>query len=204
MPVSILGIAGSPRRNGNTDALLREVLRGAAEAGAAAEFLAIRDLKMRPCLECNRCQATGRCVIPDDAQAVHDKLLATDHVVFATPIFFAAVSAQAKILIDRCQCFWALRYVMNKPLFDPPRPHRRGLWVACCGFDKAWMFEGPRRTMKAFFNVLEFAWAGELCYQHIDAQGDILNHPTALADAYQAGSALATNAPLISTHRQSP
>ena len=199
MPSSLLGIAGSPRNDGNTDTLLREVLRGAAEAGAAVEFLPLRAHKMHPCIECNRCQTTGRCVIQDDVQAIQDKLLAADHLVFATPIFFAAVSAQAKILIDRCQRFWALKYVMNKPLFDPPRPNRKGVWLACCGYDKRWMFDGPRRTMKALFNVLEFAWAGELCYKHIDAQGDIAKHPTALAAAYRAGQALARGEPVRST-----
>ncbi len=206
MSVTILGIAGSPRKDGNTDILLREALRGAAEAGAATEFLALRDLKMRPCIECGGCETRGRCVIPDDAQAVHAKLLAADCLVFATPIFFAAVSAQAKILIDRCQCFWALKHVLKKPLFDPPRPHRRGLWLACCGFDRQWMFDGPRRTMKALFNVLEFAWAGELCYKHVDAQGDILKHPTALADAYAAGRSLAVknNLPQVANLREVP
>ncbi|MBM4041271.1 MAG: hypothetical protein FJ290_22440 [Planctomycetes bacterium] len=88
---------------------------------------------------------------------------------------------------------------MKMPLFDPPRPGRNGLWLACCGFDKRWMFDGPRRTVKALFSVLDFAWAGELCYKHIDAQGDILHHPTALADAYQAGRALALAQPIGST-----
>jgi len=187
----ILGIAGSPRKDGNTDTLLREALRGAADGGAAVEFLPLRNHKMHPCLECNRCQATGRCVIQDDVQGIHDKFLAADHIVFATPVFFAGVSAQAKIVIDRCQCFWAHKYVLGKPLFDPPRPHRSALWLACCGFDKRWMFDGPRRTMKALFNVLECPWAGELCYKHVDAQGAILSHPSALAEAYQAGLALA-------------
>jgi len=199
MPIRVLGIAGSPRKDGNTDLLLREVLRGAAEAGAEVEFLAARSLKMRPCIECDRCQATGRCAVQDDALAVHDKLIAADRLVFATPIFFAAVSAQAKILIDRCQCFWSLKYILKKPLHDSPRPGRAGLWVACCGFDKRWMFDGPRRTMKALFNVLDFAYAGELCYKHVDAQGDILRHPTALADAYQAGLALVRCEPIHST-----
>lgn len=194
---TVLGIAGSPRKDGNTDSLLRECLRGAADAGATVEFLAARDLKMRPCIECNRCQTTGRCIIQDDAQLVHEKLLAADHLVFATPIFFAAVSAQAKILIDRCQCFWWLKHVLKRPLFTPPRPHRRGLWLACCGFNRRWMFDGPRRTIKAVFNVLEFAWAGELCYKHIDAQGDIQRHPTALGEAFQAGRALALGLPVI-------
>jgi len=192
----VLGLAGSPRRGGNTDTLLAEVLRGAREAGAETELVHLRQLSMRPCIECLRCETTGRCVVQDDALAVHQKLIETDHLVFATPIFFVAVSAHSKILIDRCQCFWSLKYVLRKPLFEPPRPGRRGLFVSVCGFDKRWMFDGARRTMKALFNVLEVEYAGELCYEHIDASGDILEHPTALAEAYQAGRALATGRPL--------
>ena len=199
MSPSILGIAGSPRSDGNTDLLLREVLRGAAEAGAQTEFVAVRDLDMRPCIECNGCQKAGRCVVRDDMTEVFDKLLATDHLVFATPIFFTTVSAHAKMLIDRCQCFWSLKYVLKQPLFDPPRPERRGLFVGCCGWEKHWMFDGARRTMKALFTVLELDYAGELLYHSIDAKGDILEHPTALADAHQAGRALALGEPIRST-----
>ena len=196
MSLSILGIAGSPRSDGNSDLLLREVLRGAAEAGAQTEFVAVRDLDMRPCIECNGCQRAGRCVVRDDMTEVFDKLLATDHLVFATPIFFTAVSAHAKMLIDRCQCFWALKYTLGQPLFDPPRPDRRGLFVGCCGWRRHSMFEGARRTMKALFHVLELDYAGELLYPSIDAKGDILAHPTAMADARRAGAALARGEPM--------
>lgn len=194
----VLGLAGSPRRGGNTDMLLREVLRGAQESGAKSEFVPLRELTMRPCIECLRCETTGRCVVQDDALAVHQKLIEADHLVFATPIFFVAVSAHSKILIDRCQCFWSLKHVLRKPLFETPRPHRQGLFVSVCGFDKRWMFDGARRTMKALFSVLEFKYAGELCYEHIDGRGDILEHPAAMAEAYQVGKALATGQPLPS------
>ena len=185
----VLGIAASPRREGNTDLLLRETLRGAAAAGARTEFLALREHKFSPCVECNRCQATGHCALRDGMAPLYDKLLAADHLVFATPIFFVAVSAYAMALIDRCQCFWSRKYVLCKPLFEPPRV-RRGLFLSCCGFDKPFMFHGARRTLKALFNVLEVQFAGELTFQAIDAKGDILSHPTAMAEAYQAGQQL--------------
>jgi hypothetical protein len=188
----VLGIAGSPRRDGNTDSLLRAVLRGAEEAGAGTEFLAVRDLKLAPCIECGRCQRTGRCAVADDAQVAHEKLLAADHVVFAAPIFFVGVSAQAKQLIDRCQCFWWQKYVLCRPLFTPPRPERKGLFVSCCGSDLDWMFEGARRVVKAFFNVLEITYAGEVLHKSIDAKGAIQDHPVALDEARAAGRGLVT------------
>jgi putative NADPH-quinone reductase len=198
---SVLGLAGSPRKDGNTDLLLREALRGAADGGAEAEFLPLRSQKIGPCVECGRCQLTGRCALHDDIGALHAKLLAADHVVFASPIFFVGVSAQAKLLIDRCQCFWSLEFVLRKPLFDPPRPHRRGLFIACCGSNEPWMFDGARRTVKAWFQVLALRYAGELLYPGIDPKGAILEHPTALAEAYHAGLALARGTELAAPSR---
>jgi hypothetical protein len=159
----------------------------------------VRDLDMRPCLECDGCHKAGRCVVRDDMTPVFDKLLGCDALVFASPIFFTAVSAYAKRVIDRCQCFWVARYVLDQPLFDPPRPGRRGLFVSCCGWRERWMFDCARRTFKALFNVLELDFAGELCYSAIDAKGAIRDHPTALADARAAGVALARGEPIDST-----
>jgi hypothetical protein len=191
-PTTVLGIAASPRGDGNTDLLLREALRGAAEAGASTELYAIRGHRIVPCSACDRCRTTGRCAVNDDMTEVYDRLLAADRLVFASPIFFVAVSSHAKLLIDRCQCFWNLKHVIRKPLFDPPRPDRRGIFLSVCGSDKPAMFDGARRTLKALFSVLEFRFAGELCFPGVDAKGDILDHPTALAEAYQAGRLLAS------------
>jgi len=187
----VLGLAGSPRKDGNTDLLLREALRGAADGGAETEFLPLRSQTIGPCVECGHCQLTGRCALHDDVDALHDKLLAADHVVIASPIFFCGISAQAKLLVDRCQCFWALKFVLRKPLFDPPRPHRRGLFISCCGSEEPWMFDGARHTVKAWLQVLALEYAGELLYSGTDSKGAILEHPTALAEAYHAGLALA-------------
>jgi len=186
----VLGLAGSPRRDGNTDLLLRAALEGAEAAGAETEFLALRSMKFAPCIECGRCENTGRCTVKDDTLTVHEKLLAADHVILAAPIFFVGVSAQAKALIDRCQCFWWQKYVMKVPLFDPPRPERRGLFLSCCGSDLRWMFDGPRRVVKAFFDVTEFTYSAELLVRATDEKGAIASHPTALADAREAGRAL--------------
>ncbi len=190
MSATVLGIAASPRRNGNTDLLLHEALRGAAEAGAKTEFYPIRRHAIRPCSACDACRATGQCVQKDDMVEAYAKLLAADHLIFASPIFFVAVSADAKTFIDRCQCFWNRKYVLEKPIFDPPRPHRTGLFLSVCGSDKEWMFQGARRTVKALCDVLEYRYAGDHCFVSVDAKGAVRDHPTALAEVHQAGRAL--------------
>ena len=65
MKLRVLGISGSPRGKGNSDLLLREALKGAEAGGAETEYLALRELKLSPCVECNACYKTGVCRIQD-------------------------------------------------------------------------------------------------------------------------------------------
>ena len=191
MTLKVLGISASPRERGNTDLLLREALRGAEAAGAEVEVVALRDLAIGPCTENYSCARTGECGIEDDYQAVYAKLLATDRLVFATPVFFMGPSAQAKLLIDRCQCLWARKYLLKQPLFaDGPRD-RRAMVIAVGGTKGKKMFECVRLTMKYFFDAAEFTYAANLFVNQVDGRGDILKHPRAMAEAARLGSAIA-------------
>src|SRR3990170_8115852 len=112
MAMKVLGISASPRLKGNSDLLLRQALAGAESAGAEVEYVRLAELKISPCIECNACYKTGRCVIEDDYQQLMQKVIDADRLIFATPIFFMTVSAQAKLFIDRCQCLWANKYIL--------------------------------------------------------------------------------------------
>ncbi len=69
-PIRVLGIAGSPRRGGNTDVLVDEVLRGAAEAGAIVDKVWLNALDIGPCQGCDTCQDGGTCIQQDDMPAL--------------------------------------------------------------------------------------------------------------------------------------
>ena len=112
--MTVLGISTSPRLNGNSDLLLRRALAGAESAGAEVEYVRLTDLKIGPCIECNSCFATGVCVLEDDYPELLKKILGADRLIFATPVFFMSVCAQAKMLIDRGQCLWAAKYILKK------------------------------------------------------------------------------------------
>lgn len=187
--MKVLGIYGSPRKEGNTDLLLREVLRGCREAGAEVEEVFLRELKITPCLEIYACKKDGQCPIPDDMRSLYPKLAGADAVVLASPVFFYAVSAQAKALIDRCQAMWARKYILKQPI-APGKPGRRGVFIAVGGSRGSKIFEGPLLTMKYFFDALDMTFHRSLLFQNIDAQGEILEHPTALEEAYRAGKEL--------------
>jgi multimeric flavodoxin WrbA len=99
--MKILGISFSPRKNGNTVAMLTEALNAAEAAGAEVELYSVNGKNLQPCDGCWSCVKTGRCHIKDDMEALHDKMLAAEGIVFGTPVYFYGMTAQAKTVIDR-------------------------------------------------------------------------------------------------------
>lgn len=192
MPVKVLGISASPRLNGNTDLLLRKALAGARSAAAVVEYLRLCDLNITACVECNCCYKTGRCRIEDDYQTVSEKMLEADRLIFATPIFFMTVCAQAKLLIDRCQCLWAAKYRLHKSPVTHPQRNRRAMLIAAGGSKSKAMFQSVQLTMKYFFDVLDFRYVSNLFVNQVDTFGAIKKHPTAMKQAYRLGGDLVT------------
>jgi len=191
MRLKVLGIAGSPRRWGNTELLLDQVLAGASNRGAQTEKVILADMQMAPCRACDSCSKTGRCVQEDDYQLLYPRLIKAERIVLAAPIFFTGVPAQAKAFIDRCQCFWARKHVLKDPL--PPTDtgvQRQGYLVSTAGGAHI-TFQCAARAVKAFLDTLDGRYAGELTFPGVDEKGAILKHPTALEEAFALGKRLA-------------
>jgi multimeric flavodoxin WrbA len=97
----VLGFIGSPRVGGNTEHLVREILRGAQVMGADTSEFLLNELAIRPCQGCDACKTTRRCRIQDDMQPLYDEILDADALVIGTPIYFWGPSAQTKVFMDR-------------------------------------------------------------------------------------------------------
>jgi multimeric flavodoxin WrbA len=188
--MKILAITGSPRRGGNTDQLLDQAIAGAESAGATAERFVLSQLKVAPCIECNRCFKTGRCAVQDDYQLLYDKTLEADGLILATPIFFMNVSAQTKAFIDRFQCLWALRYVLNAPVPLPASgQRRRALFLSTAGWAKT-KFDCTLSTVRAFLATIDARLVDTLCINGVDDKGAIAEHPELLQQAHELGRRL--------------
>jgi putative NADPH-quinone reductase len=186
----VLGIAGSPRRQGNTETLLDRFLAGAESAGAdvAIEKIVAARFKIAGCIACDGCWDDGYCVVQDDFQTVDDKLVAADVIALATPLFFWNLPAQVKALVDRSQCQWARKFKVKAPLAATSAGHarRRGVFI-CVGGDSQPDLSGAIRTVESFFSVYEADYWADLLYRSVDAKGEIQKHPTAMQDAFTLG-----------------
>ncbi len=192
--LKVLGIAGSPRRGGNTDLLLAEVMRGAASRGAEVKTIILSDLTIAPCQHCDACLKAGKCKVDDDMQMVYRELEAADRIVLASPIQFMSVTAQMKTMIDPCQALWARKYILKLPPLGSEPGRKEGLFVSVGGRKAVNLFEPALATVRALFNTLDITYAGDLLFRGIDEKGAITEHPDALKRAFLIGQKLVNSA----------
>lgn len=184
--MKVLGIMGSPRIKGNTDLLLDEALKGAESGGAVVEKIAADRLKIGPCREIYHCLEDGTCPIKDDMQGIYPEILAADAIIVASPIFFYTVSPQTLAIISRCQAIWARKYVLK----NLDVPIKRGAFIGVGATKGAKLFDGPRLTIKYFFQAINAEYKEELLIRGVDKRGEIKDHPEHLAAAYELGKRL--------------
>jgi multimeric flavodoxin WrbA len=185
--VKVLGIYGSPRKDGNTDLLLDRILEGSREAGAVISSIYARKLKISGCLECGGCDDTGECVVHDDMDTVYPLLQEANVIFLASPNFFYNVTAQLKLLIDRSQAMWSKRLLEKTP--EQRRTYDSGVgYLICVGATKGKnLFQGVELTAKYFFDALDMRYKGALLFDRIEAKGEITKHPDALEQAHNLG-----------------
>src|SRR5208283_6192427 len=111
--MKITAFLGSPRIGGNSDILLGEAVR--AVEGSAHDVLVFKlnSMDIKPCQNCGCCDSTGECVISDDMRKISDAIRGSDRFILASTVFFFGLSAQSKIMIDRCQSFWCEKYLLK-------------------------------------------------------------------------------------------
>ncbi|MDD5678488.1 MAG: flavodoxin family protein [Kiritimatiellae bacterium] len=102
--MKVVAFNGSPRKDGNTAAMLRHVLQELEREGIQTELVQLADLKLRGCRACYQCfTAKNRhCALADDGlNACIDKMLSADGILLGSPTYFADLTADLKALIDR-------------------------------------------------------------------------------------------------------
>ncbi|MBW1811382.1 MAG: flavodoxin family protein [Deltaproteobacteria bacterium] len=189
--MNILGIHGSPRKNGNSDLLLDRCLEGARSRGAQVESIRACSLKILGCLACNKCRQTGQCVVDDDMQKVYPLLARAERIVMAAPVFFFGLPAQLKSLVDRVQACWSKRMLAKSAEERKTYSSGLGYLIAVGATRGDNLFEGCELTAKYFYDALDMEYRRGLFFRNIDAKGAILEHADAMQQAFDLGIRIA-------------
>jgi hypothetical protein len=188
----VVAIYGSPRRGGNTDALLNRFIEGIQNcarfsAGGGPllhiEKIIVSNLKISSCRECRHCSIDGECIIKDEMQQIYPKMIDCDLLVIASPVFFTSVSGYLKSFIDRFQRFWALKYELGKNIIS--KTDRKGILLSCAGSKPPDIFDCTKKITRALFDVLYIKYYADFLYNSIDFKGDILKDSDDLKKVYE-------------------
>lgn len=187
-PVTVLGISGSPHRHGNTETLLDAFLDGAKEAGGEVEKILLKGLGFAPCQGCNACHKTGACILEDTLLPLFDRILVTDVVALASPIYTMGITAEMKGFVDRSQFLWAQKYILKTRYYTREHIRRhKGIFISTAGTGWENVFSSAFPIMTAFFDIMGFEYHDNIIANEMDRWKGIRNHPTALAEAGKKG-----------------
>jgi len=108
--MKILAFNGSPRKTGNTTALIGAVLEGARESGAETAEVRLHDINLKGCMGCLTCRKNpGFCAQKDDLSPFLEEMKTADGLVIGSPIYMYHVTGQMKMLVDRIYSFYITR-----------------------------------------------------------------------------------------------
>lgn len=187
--MKVTAFLGSPREQGNSELLLKEAILGIETFRLEVQTFNLNEMQIKPCQNCGGCDETGMCIIEDDMADIYNAIRSADRIILASPVFFFALSAQTKIMIDRCQSFWCEKYLLKKPIPEGPYG-RKGLLLIVGGMKKEIGIQCCEASAKAFFRTVNVPEHNVLSFLGVDAKGAILKHPTALTEVFEAGKQL--------------
>ena len=176
MSKNVLIISTSLRNNSNSEMLADSFGKGAKDAGPHVEKVTLKEKSLGFCRGCLACQQTGKCVICDDADAIVEKMLHADVLVFATPVYYYEMSGQMKTMIDRAN-----------PLYTADYAFREVYLLASAAENEEHAIDGAVKGLQGFIDCFEKAYfAGKVFAGGVDAPGTVKGHH-ALEKAYEMG-----------------
>lgn len=100
--MKILGISGSPVKNGNNEKAIDYALAKAKEKGFETEKITLAKQDIKACIACDKCkEQKGKCSIKDAMEEIRPKLAEADAIIVSSPVYFGSISSQLKALFDR-------------------------------------------------------------------------------------------------------
>jgi multimeric flavodoxin WrbA len=187
--IEVCGIVGSPNKNGNVDLLVSQVLEGTSSQGAETFKLYLNDMRIRPCQDCGVDPRPRYCLLDDDMEQVYAALDTCDVIVLGSPVYFDTVSAQTKLMIDRCNCL--MPYVQRADGtygFAARRieTRKRGVFVTAAGTDQE--FDTIRTTVAGFFLWANVGLDEMIAYAHNSVElGSVKQDEQRMQHAFDIG-----------------
>jgi multimeric flavodoxin WrbA len=163
----VLALMGSPRRNKNTETLLDYLLEGIDRSNFEVEKIILRNLNINYCTGCEHCGKTSNCVFKDDMSKIYDNFDNCDIIILASPIYFNSITGLAKNVVDRCQRYWSIKYVLGNNY--KRNQERKGIFLSVGGATFSHnQFDGAVPVIDYFFKAINANYVGNYFVSNTD------------------------------------
>jgi len=183
----ILLMMGSPRKDGNSATLAKQVAAGAEAAGAEVESFYLHGMNIHPCTACDACreERDKDCVIDDDMETLYPKLRQADALVIASPIYWFTVSAQTKLFMDR----W---YALGGPGEEYAAFAGKRIGIVLTYADVDPFTSGAVNALRTFQDAFNYVGAQivGMVYGSASEAGEIRKNRDLMEKAYELGKQL--------------
>ena len=183
--MNVLMLLGSPRKNGNSETLARRIGAIVLEGGGTVNAIRLNDLQIRPCQGCGGCEKTGSCVIKDDMTGIYQAVDEADRILLVSPVYFYALSAQAKICGDRFQASWSRKYLLKERFRE--NQGRKGYLLSTAATKGPKIFDCSILSARYIFDAIDVQYGGEFLVKGVDSRKAVLALPEEMAKAEQFG-----------------
>lgn len=183
--MQVVCILGSPKPEGNTAAVLSEIMRGLEKHGADISIYHLNQMHIAYCNGCKACYKNGACVIKDDVREIIGAVKSAQLVIVASPSYWGDVTAQLKTFIDRCT-----PYGNTNPARLPFPPGIKGAAVAVRAGAHAEENRHLVQTIAHFLSHLDIPLVAQFTAEGIETKEDLIKKPSVLRDAFIFGEKL--------------
>ena len=165
--MKILVITGSPRKQGNTFAMVDAFTHAAEAKGHEVVRFDAAMMKIGGCHACMTCYKSGKaCSFDDDFNLIAPHILEADTVVYAMPVYWYSIPAQIKGVIDR---------VFSLVVGGKDVAGKKCGVITCCEEHDASVMDGVTQPMRRTCALLKWDLVGEVCVPGVFNVGDIHN-----------------------------
>ncbi|WP_291319207.1 flavodoxin family protein [Desulfonatronospira sp.] len=190
---NVLGVAGSPRKNGNSDVLLKHVLKGVSHERIQNGSVQLRDIMFQGCIGCEKCRKDKICTgLNDGISLIYSRIIASKGLVLVSPTHNYNITSWMKAFIDRLYCFYDFENTIPRAWSSRLAGQgRKAALVAVCEQkykkDMGFTLEAMRIPLEA----LGYQVMGEQAVFKIFHRGKVKEDAQSLQEAFVLGKKLA-------------
>ena len=188
----VLGIGGSPRKGGNSDALLRQVLSGVAQSNTQSHLIQLRDCQFQGCIGCERCRKDKICTgLNDGMSLLYGKIISSKGLVLVSPTHNYNITAWMKAFIDRLYCFYNFEKTIPRAWSSQlAGQDRKAVIIAICEQENKKDMGFTLEAMQMPLEALGYDIVGKQAVFRIFDKGRVKDDKASMTEAFELGKKL--------------